>query len=85
MAKISELTAASAITTDDLIVVVDDLAGSPTTKSATAQKVVDLVASELLPSEPDDGDILTYDSGTSSWVSITLADLKAALDALDEL
>jgi hypothetical protein len=82
MAKISELTAASAITTDDLIVVVDDLAGTPVTKSATAQKVVDLVASELLPASPADGDLLTYDTGTSSWVSITLADLKTALDAL---
>lgn len=82
MAKISELTAATTITTDDLIVVVDDLAGSPTTKSATAQKVVDLVASELLPATPADGDLLTYDTGTSSWVSITLADLKTALDAL---
>jgi hypothetical protein len=82
MAKISELTAASAITTDDLIVVVDDLAGTATTKKATVQKVVDLVASELLPASPADGDLLTYDTGTSSWVSITLADLKTALDAL---
>lgn len=82
MAKISELAAATSITVDDLVVVVDDLAGTPVTKKATAQKIVDLVGSELLPASPSDGDILTYDGTAEAWVSITLADLKTALDAL---
>jgi hypothetical protein len=39
--KITELTAVSAVTTDDLVVLVDDPAGTPVTKRATAALLLD--------------------------------------------
>jgi hypothetical protein len=51
--KVTDLTAASSVVAADVIPVVTDVAGTPTTKKATLQKVVDLVltneASDTLP------------------------------------
>lgn len=59
--KITELPAATAITADDLLAVVDDPAGLPITKKATAAMLASFVASAAAqvyqgraPNAPDD-------------------------------
>ena len=47
--KISELTAATAATSDDLVVIVDDPAGTPSTKKLTIAELATAVAGDKLP------------------------------------
>ena len=47
--KISELTAAEAATADDLVVIVDDPAGTPSTKKLTIAELATAVAGDKLP------------------------------------
>lgn len=47
--KISDLTAAEAATADDLVVIVDDPAGSPVTKKLTIAELATAVAGDKLP------------------------------------
>ena len=47
--KISELTAADAATADDLVVIVDDPAGTPATKKLTIAELATAVAGDKLP------------------------------------
>lgn len=47
--KISELTAAEAATADDLVVIVDDPAGTPVTKKLTIAELATAVAGDKLP------------------------------------
>ena len=47
--KISELTAAEAATSDDLVVIVDDPAGTPSTKKLTIAELATAVAGDKLP------------------------------------
>ena len=47
--KISELTAAEAATSDDLVVIVDDPAGTPSTKKLTISELATAVAGDKLP------------------------------------
>ena len=61
--KISELTAASAVTPDDLFVIVDDPAGSPVTKKVSASvlrnpHVVALTYASTLNTDASVGDII---------------------------
>ena len=60
--KITELPAASAITSDDLFAIVDDPAGTPITQKATASQLVTFISTSLTqvytgaspPVAPDD-------------------------------
>jgi hypothetical protein len=68
MTKLSELTTATALTADDYLVLVDDPAGTPTTKKITAANAFGENLTELAAISPSQGDII-YHNGTS-WVRL---------------
>lgn len=66
--KITALTAAAALTADDLLAIVDDPSGTPVTKRATLQQILDLITAA--------------DVGNTPSGNLTATDVQAALDEL---
>lgn len=74
--KITDLTAVASLTVDDLLAIVDDPAGTPATKKATLQQVLDLITSaaewgdlsdvDMTTAPPASGDFATFDG--ADWV-----------------
>lgn len=82
--KLSELTAASALTADDLLAVVDDPSGTPATKKATVQQILDLVAKPIEIGVACSDESTAIDStGTKATfrlpVAMTLTGVRASL------
>lgn len=86
MAKFTDLDALTLLALADLVCVIDDVAGTPSSKKITVEnfwKALNVLNAEASPAVDDL--IAVYDTGESTTDKMTLANVLKVIDALTEL
>ena len=78
--KITALTALTSAATDDLLVIVDDVAGTPTTKKITVANLITLIKAQLLDEtyqQLTDAASISWSLASGRHAYVTLTDNRA--------